>query len=80
MTKFATKAVHAGAIKDKTAGAITTPLYQTSTYVQEDPGSHQQYAYARGQNPSRQSLEQGLAELENSIRREAGLPDLNLVD
>jgi len=63
--KFATKAVHAGVKPDLATGAITTPLYQTSTYVQESPGKHKGYAYARGQNPSREALENSIAALEN---------------
>lgn len=47
-SKFATKAIHAGQEPDPTTGAIMTPIYQTSTYVQESPGVHKGYAYARG--------------------------------
>lgn len=63
--KFATKAVHAGVKPDLATGAINTPLYQTSTYVQESPGKHKGYAYARGQNPSREALENSISALEN---------------
>ncbi|MCG8307122.1 MAG: PLP-dependent aspartate aminotransferase family protein [Cytophagales bacterium] len=63
--KFATKAVHAGARPDPATGALTTPLYQTSTYVQESPGVNKGYAYARGQNPTREALEDGISLLEN---------------
>ena len=63
--KFATKAVHAGTKTDPATGAITTPLYQTSTYVQESPGINKGYAYARGQNPSREAVERSIAALEN---------------
>lgn len=64
-TKFSTKAVHAGASPDPSTGAITLPLYQTSTYVQESPGENKGYAYARGQNPSRSALEECIGVLEN---------------
>jgi cystathionine gamma-synthase/cystathionine gamma-lyase len=63
--KFATRAVHAGAKADPATGAITTPLYQTSTYIQESPGKNKGYAYARGQNPTREALEASIAALEN---------------
>ncbi len=63
--KFATKALHAGIVPDPTTGAIMTPIFQTSTYVQEYPGKHKGYAYARGKNPTRTQLENNLAALEN---------------
>ena len=63
--KFATKALHAGIEPDPTTGAIMTPIYQTSTYVQEAPGKHKGYAYARGANPTRNSLQKSIAALEN---------------
>lgn len=63
--KFATKAVHAGVEPDPTTGAIMTPIYQTSTYVQAAPGEHKGYEYARTQNPTRHALEAALAALEN---------------
>ncbi|HEY4799424.1 MAG TPA: aminotransferase class I/II-fold pyridoxal phosphate-dependent enzyme, partial [Bacteroidia bacterium] len=64
--RFATKAIHAGQEPDPSTGAIMTPIYQTSTYVQESPGKHKGYAYARGKNPTRIALEKCLAELENA--------------
>ncbi|MBL7942179.1 MAG: cystathionine gamma-synthase [Flavobacteriales bacterium] len=64
--KFGTKAVHGGITPDPSTGAIMTPIYQTSTYVQEAPGQHKGYAYARGKNPTRVALERGLAALENA--------------
>lgn len=64
--KFATKAIHAGQEPDPTTGAIMTPIYQTSTYVQESPGKHKGFAYARGKNPTRNALEKCIAELENA--------------
>src|SRR5882757_7593898 len=64
--KFGTKAIHAGQEPDPTTGAIMTPIFQTSTYVQESPGKHKGYAYARGKNPTRIALENCLASLENA--------------
>lgn len=63
--KFGTKAIHAGQEPDPSTGAIMTPIYQTSTYVQEAPGKHKGYEYARTQNPTRSALEANLAALEN---------------
>jgi O-succinylhomoserine (thiol)-lyase len=63
--KFATKAIHAGQEPDPTTGAIMTPIYQTSTYVQTGIGEHKGYEYARTGNPTRTALESCLAELEN---------------
>jgi len=63
--KFATKAIHAGQEPDPSTGAIMTPIYQTSTYVQEGIGQHKGYEYARSGNPTRTTLESCLAELEN---------------
>lgn len=64
--KFGTKAIHAGQEPDPSTGAIMTPIYQTSTYVQESPGKHKGYAYARGKNPTRVALENCIAALENA--------------
>lgn len=64
--KFATKVLHAGIEPDPSTGAIMTPIYQTSTYVQASPGNHKGYAYARGKNPTRSQLEKNLAALENA--------------
>ena len=63
--KFGTKALHSGIEPDPTTGAIMTPIFQTSTFVQEYPGKHKGYAYARGKNPTRTQLENNLAALEN---------------
>lgn len=63
--KFGTRAIHAGADPDPSTGAIMTPIYQTSTYVQEYPGKHKGYAYARGKNPTREALQKNIAALEN---------------
>jgi O-acetylhomoserine/O-acetylserine sulfhydrylase-like pyridoxal-dependent enzyme len=61
---FATKAVHAGQHPDPTTGAIMTPVYQTSTYVQPELGRHTGYEYARTHNPTREALERNVAALE----------------
>jgi cystathionine beta-lyase/cystathionine gamma-synthase len=63
--KFATKVIHAGIEPDPSTGAIMTPIFQTSTYVQAAPGDHKGYEYARTQNPTRSVLEKQLAALEN---------------
>src|SRR5690349_20443951 len=63
--KLATKLIHAGAEPDPSTGAIMTPIYQTSTFVQEAPGKNKGYEYARSQNPTRTALENALAVLEN---------------
>ena len=63
--KFGTKAIHAGVEPDPTTGAIMTPIYQTSTYVQASPSKHKGYAYARGANPTRTALQKSIAALEN---------------
>ena len=55
--KLATKYIHAGAHPDPSTGAIMTPIYQTSTYVQSAPGVNKGYEYARSQNPTRFALE-----------------------
>ena len=63
--KFGTKAIHAGVHPDPATGAIMTPIYQTSTYVQEGVGNHKGYAYSRTSNPTRHALEKAIAALEN---------------
>jgi cystathionine gamma-lyase len=63
--KFATKVIHAGIEPDATSGAIMTPIFQTSTYVQDAPGIHKGFEYARTQNPTRNVLQEQLAALEN---------------
>lgn len=64
--KFATKTIHAGVAPDSATGAIMTPIYQTSTYVQEKVGQHRGFEYSRSQNPTRAALEANLAALENA--------------
>ena len=65
---FASRAIHAGQSPDPSTGAIMTPIYATSTYVQESPGIHKGYEYSRSQNPTRQALEACVADLENGSR------------
>jgi cystathionine gamma-lyase len=66
--RFATLAIHAGQEPDPTTGAIMTPIYATSTYVQESPGVHKGYDYARTQNPTRMAYERCVASLESGTR------------
>lgn len=61
---FATRAVHAGQSPDPTTGAVVTPIYATSTYVQSSPGVHQGFEYSRSQNPTRFAYERCVADLE----------------
>jgi cystathionine beta-lyase/cystathionine gamma-synthase len=63
--KFGTKAIHAGVHPDPATGAIMTPIYQTSTYVQEGIGNHKGYEYSRTLNPTRDALEKNIAAIEN---------------
>lgn len=63
--KLATRLIHAGITPDPSTGAIMTPIYQTSTYVQNAPGDHKGYEYARTQNPTRTVLQNALASIEN---------------
>ena len=64
--KLETLAVHAGQAPDPTTGAVMTPIYQTSTYVQSGVGEHKGYDYARTGNPTRTALEANLAALEGA--------------
>jgi len=64
--KLATKLIHAGVEPDPATGAIMTPIYQTSTYVQEAPGAHKGFEYSRTGNPTRAALEAALAASENA--------------
>jgi cystathionine gamma-lyase len=65
---FATRAIHAGQEPDPTTGAIMTPIYATSTYVQESPGKHKGFDYARSINPTRLAYEKCIADLESGTR------------
>ncbi len=64
--KYYTKSVHAGMSPDPVAGAVTPPIYQTSTYAQQSPGVHKGWDYTRAGNPTRDALEIGLAEIEGA--------------
>lgn len=64
--KFGTKAIHAGLKPDESTGAIMTPIYQTSTYVQDGIGNHKGFQYSRSKNPTRSALEANIAALENA--------------
>ncbi len=81
--RFATRCIHAGQRPDPTTGAITTPIYQTSTYVQESPGVFKDsYDYSRSANPTRTGLEANLASLEggrNGICFSSGVASLSCV-
>ncbi len=71
MTKkhdLATRVIHAGQHPDPTTGAVMTPIYATSTYVQESPGKHKGYEYSRTKNPTRDAYEQCIADLESGTR------------
>src|SRR3989440_7295517 len=79
-TRFATRAVHAGKIADPLAGAVMTPIYQTSTYVQDGLGRHKGYEYARTRNPTREALERNVAALEGGRHGFAFASGLAAVD
>src|SRR2546427_9060489 len=64
LRRFATRAVHAGQAPDPLAGAVMTPIYQTSTYIQDGLGRNKGYEYARTRNPTREALERNVAALE----------------
>lgn len=66
--RFGTRAIHAGQEPDPTTGAIMTPIYQTSTYVQPSPGVHKGFEYSRTQNPTRFAYERCVADLEGGVR------------
>ncbi len=80
--KFGTKVIHAGIVPDPSTGAIMTPIFQTSTYVQSAPGEHKGYAYARTKNPTRDVLQANLAALENgkhAIAYSSGLAAMDAI-
>jgi len=66
--EFATRAIHAGQEPDPSTGAVMTPIYATSTYVQQSPGKHKGYDYARSINPTRLAYEKCIADLESGTR------------
>ncbi len=80
--KFNTKLIHAGVCPDPSTGAIMTPIFQTSTYVQEAPGVHKGFEYARTQNPTRNVLQENIAALEGArygIAFSSGLAALDTI-
>src|SRR5712691_3254155 len=66
--ELATRAIHAGQEPDPSTGAIMTPIFATSTYVQKSPGVHQGFEYSRSQNPTRFAYERCVADLEGGTR------------
>ncbi|MBI4466544.1 MAG: PLP-dependent transferase [Acidobacteria bacterium] len=79
---FATDAIHVGQEPDPTTGAVVAPIYQTSTYVQEELGKHKGYEYARASNPTRSALERNLARLEggrHALAFASGMAAINAV-
>ncbi len=77
---FATKAIHAGQEPDPSTGAITIPIYQTSTYVQDALGRHKGYEYARTHNPTRAALEKNLAALEGGLSGHCFASGMSAID
>ncbi|MBK7600535.1 MAG: cystathionine gamma-synthase [Acidobacteria bacterium] len=77
---FATKAIHTGQEPDPTTGAVTVPIYQTSTYAQDALGRHKGYEYARTQNPTRSALEKNLAALEGGVAAHCFASGLAAID
>src|SRR6056300_871660 len=75
-----TRAVHAGVEPDPSTGAIMTPIFQTSTYVQEAVGVHKGWEYSRSHNPTRAALETAFAELENGTHGLAFASGLAAID
>ncbi len=65
---IATRVIHAGQVPDPSTGAVMTPIYATSTYVQESPGRHKGYEYSRTKNPTRFAYEQCVADLESGVQ------------
>ena len=66
LRQFATRAIHAGQEPESATGAITVPIYQTSTFAQSAPGVHKGYDYSRTDNPTRSALQTALASLESA--------------
>src|SRR3954468_4506570 len=66
--RFGTRAIHAGQEPDPSTGAIMTPIYATSTYVQQSPGVHKGFEYSRSQNPTRFAYERCVADLESGTQ------------
>jgi cystathionine beta-lyase/cystathionine gamma-synthase len=78
--RFSTICIHAGQEPDPSTGAIITPIFQTSTYVQEELGKHKGYEYARTQNPTRFALEQNLAAIEGGVAAYAFASGMAAID
>ena len=78
--RFATICIHAGQVPDPSTGAIITPIFQTSTYVQEELGKHKGFEYARTQNPTRLALEQNLAAIEGGVAAYAYASGMAAID
>src|ERR1044072_6756090 len=78
--RFATRAVHAGYLGDPLSGAVMSPIYQTSTYIQEGLGRNKGYEYARTRNPTREALERNVAALEGGRHGFAFASGLAAVD
>src|SRR5918998_1843098 len=78
--RFSTICIHAGQEPDPSTGAIITPIYQTSTYVQEELGKHKGFEYARTQNPTRLALERNLAAIEGGIAAYAFASGMAAID
>src|SRR6516164_3012577 len=79
---FATKSIHVGQEPDPLTGAVTVPIYPTSTYAQEEIGKHKGYEYARVSNPTRTRLEENLAALEGGLAAKvfgSGMAAINAV-
>src|SRR4026209_2444271 len=77
---FKTDAIHAGQEPDPTTGAVTVPIYQTSTYVQEALGRNKGFEYARTQNPTRLALERNIAALEGGFAAHCFASGMSAID
>src|ERR687893_2626174 len=77
---FQTTAIHAGQEPDATTGAVSVPIYQTSTYAQEGLGKHKGFEYARTQNPTRLALEQNIAAIEAGVAAYAFASGMAAID
>ena len=78
--QFETKAIHSGQVPEDGTGSVTTPIYPSSTYRVSEPGDESGYVYARWKNPTRQALEDALAELEGGTRACAFSSGLSALD
>ncbi len=76
MTSLKTKVIHGGISTDKTTGAVSVPIYQTSTYKQNGLGQPKEYEYSRSGNPTRHALEELIADLEGGVQGFALVLDL----